>query len=318
MKISLKSIIATIIFLLGIFLKPQLTSPDILIWTNNNILPSLAQGGFVGHSIKTQPSPTSKPSFDQLQSFVQTYFRENRSISPPFTQQDIYEIFPHLRAQVSFPSTLPQDKKIAYLASIAYLQGFLWAHMSWYNQFLPYKIFFLDSPSSLRALSNEEKMFIYLDSISNNAEYREILTHEMGHVVDLGVLRGQNPQKSKIFTEFWEIKFSIDDPSILFYQISRRWEKLTLRGVTYKDFVSWYSLNDIFEDFAESFNFYLNHYESFKTLSKYSPILKSKFQYFKKLFDGEYIKSDILTAQYFEQNPNWRPWDTTKLQQKNK
>jgi len=221
LRITLKSILATIIFLLAIFLKPWFTAPDILIWQNNNILPSTDQP--VGHLIKKSTPTPPKLSFDKLQSFVSAYFWENRPISPPFEEQDIYQLFPHLKAQVSFPPSLTQEQRVAYLASVAYLQGFLWSNMSWYNQFLPYKIFFFDQPSSLRALSNEQKMFIYLDNISSNAEYREVLTHEMGHVVDLGVLKGKSKQKNKIFTEFGEIKFASDDPSLKFYQISRRW-----------------------------------------------------------------------------------------------
>jgi hypothetical protein len=39
-------------------------------------------------------------------------------------------------------------------------------------------------------------------SIKSNKEFLNVLTHELGHIIDLGVLKGQSYKKDKRYTEF--------------------------------------------------------------------------------------------------------------------
>lgn len=57
-------------------------------------------------------------------------------------------------------------------------------------------------------------------------EFREVLTHEYGHIIDLGVIKGNSSRRNSNFTEFGKIQRSIDDPSLDFYQISRDGEDI--------------------------------------------------------------------------------------------
>ncbi len=81
-----------------------------------------------------------------------------------------------------------------------------------------------------------------VQKISTPREYREVLTHEFGHIVDLGIVEGTAKQKDPLFTEFGNIERSIDDPSITFYEISRENENVRKENASYKDFVSGYAM----------------------------------------------------------------------------
>lgn len=146
------------------------------------------------------------------------------------------------------------------------------------------------------------------DSMSYQ-EFLQVLTHELWHVVDLWFVKWNRLPKSTRFKEFWNISFYQNDPSLDFYSISFLSEKVKKPHVYAKDFVSWYWMSDIFEDFAECFNMYVNHNFVFIKMSRESNILKKKYNYINKLMKWKYIKS------WNQSNYNYwyRPWDTTKL-----
>lgn len=71
-------------------------------------------------------------------------------------------------------------------------------------------------------------------------------------------------------------------------------------------------MNDPFEDFAESMNMYLNHYNVFAVLANSNSELKKKFTFMQELFHKKYLKADIATASVMKDNLETRPRDTTK------
>lgn len=150
-------------------------------------------------------------------------------------------------------------------------------------------------------------------NIKENMQYQEfsqVLTHELGHIVDLWFIEWDRLPKSTQFKEFWHISFYQNDPSLDFYAMSFLSEKVKKPEVYSKDFVSWYWMSDIFEDFAECFNMYVNHNFVFIQMSKESNILKKKYNYINKLMRWKYINSwNIHNYRYW-----YRPWDTTKLE----
>ena len=77
-------------------------------------------------------------------------------------------------------------------------------------------------------------------------------------------------------------------------------------------FVGGYALSDPFEDFAESFNMYLNHHHVFALLTTSDSSLRQKYVFMEKLFQREYIKADFATTAMVKNNLETRPWDTTK------
>jgi len=140
-------------------------------------------------------------------------------------------------------------------------------------------------------------------------EFFEVLTHEMWHIVDLWFITGKSWFKSSQFTEFGKKSFSEDDKSLIFYSYSWQSEKIKKANVYTKDFVSWYALTDPFEDFAETFNMYINHNYVFRQMMKESNILKYKYQYMDNLLKWHFLLSD----KSFKYRTYFRPRDSTKM-----
>ncbi|MDR0283164.1 MAG: hypothetical protein LBI53_08015 [Candidatus Peribacteria bacterium] len=59
-----------------------------------------------------------------------------------------------------------------------------------------------------------------------DGEYFQVLTHELGHIMDLGALQGVSRLKNAWFTEFGQVVFAVDDPSLEYYRYSRTSEKI--------------------------------------------------------------------------------------------
>lgn len=73
-------------------------------------------------------------------------------------------------------------------------------------------------------------------------EFRQVLTHETGHMIDFSVIQGKAFQKDSLYTEFGKPRWSVDDPSIDFYRISWLDESTRRSSATYKNFVSGYGM----------------------------------------------------------------------------
>lgn len=74
--------------------------------------------------------------------------------------------------------------------------------------------------------------------MGEKSEYRGVLTHEFGHIVDLGSLQGIQKNKNLDFTEFGKPKFAADDPSLEYYRFSRNSETIRKNIAQKKDFCS--------------------------------------------------------------------------------
>ena len=153
------------------------------------------------------------------------------------------------------------------------------------------------------------RITINLDSFSDVAQFWQVLTHEFWHIVDLWVLNWNSSNMDQDYTEFWKVKFSIDDPSLEYYKYSRKKEDIRSASALKKDFCSEYWMSNPFEDFAECHNLYLNNRKLFRSMASESTILKDKYNFFANLFDNN-ILWDNKTAMLYKE---WRPWDTTVL-----
>lgn len=148
-------------------------------------------------------------------------------------------------------------------------------------------------------------------SIPTLREYREVLTHELGHTVDLWVIRWTTNKKHTWFTEFDKVMRPIDDPSIPFYQISWLSESTRKREVWYKDFVSGYAMKWVYEDFAESHNLRINHNLLFQSLADKNDTIAKKYAYFKDLYNNDRFDDNADSAQ--TASISKRPRDTTRI-----
>ncbi len=163
------------------------------------------------------------------------------------------------------------------------------------------KLFF--SKRNPRGLSNSHLIELRCGSLSEN-EIVAVFVHELGHIVDLGKLKGSGFAPSGFADG--SLKIPADDPSVKFYKLSWRNEREQKFLAERKDFVSGYAMSDPFEDFAESFNFYVLHGKDFRAIKKESSVLAQKYDFLKnEVFEGVEFESERNTKN------GKRVWDST-------
>ena len=164
------------------------------------------------------------------------------------------------------------------------------------------------NPSAHRGLGGKGIVIIRAVNMDDE-EFFGVMIHEIGHNVDLGYLSETNNKK---ISEFKDGKKPVyeTDPSLGFYRIS--WQDDTTRKKTAgnEDFVSGYAMTDPFEDFAESYVYYILHNKEFKSKTQTSEMLLQKYNYMKNVVfqDLEYD-----TGSYVTDGLSRRPWDITVL-----
>lgn len=122
------------------------------------------------------------------------------------------------------------------------------------------------------------KLYWYQDS--EQWEYLSVAVHELAHFIDIYFLE----------------KKVLQDISDEFYDISWRETKIIKPWQDQSDFVSWYAMTNKYEDFAESFTYYVLHNDDFlrKTLS--SDALSEKYDFFDKIiFKKIFTDTDFST-----------------------
>jgi hypothetical protein len=137
-------------------------------------------------------------------------------------------------------------------------------------------------------------------------ELVSVLVHELGHIQDTGVMQGNFWVKESEFRD-GQSSIYLDDPSLDFYRISFKNEKALKKDATEEDFVTGYAMSDPFEDFAETYNYYLLHGASFREMIKHNQSLKSKYEFMRdKVFEGKEYSydsnglNDLFTAKNYD------------------
>lgn len=175
-----------------------------------------------------------------------------------------------------------------------------------------YSITIHSNTGTRRWRAGNSTISLYVKNIADNEEFKEILTHELGHIVDLALLKGNGWALEQNFYNIDKSLFYKNDPSISFYQISRSnniTRKASARAVS---FVWGYAMSDPFEDFAEAFNMYLNHHHAFVLMSETDAGLWEKYQFMQKLFNNRYLQADFPAALAIKNKLQTRARDTTK------
>lgn len=126
-------------------------------------------------------------------------------------------------------------------------------------------------------------------------EVLSVWIHEFWHFLDLYILQ----------------KNIFGDLSDDFYNISWKSTKILKTSQSQKDFVSGYSMTNKYEDFAETFTYFILHNSDFAEKSKKSVILKQKYDFFVKNifkkweFQTSSYKNTTFIKDYY--------WDITKI-----
>lgn len=129
----------------------------------------------------------------------------------------------------------------------------------------------------------------------NNDEFLSVFIHEFGHYVDL----------------YFLVSWDTSDVSNYFYNVSWTGTKIIKSWEKQGDFVSWYAMTNKYEDFAESFTYYILHNEDFFKKAQESTSLMEKYSFFwKYVFDAwEFKKTNFWDGLKIE--PYY--WDITKI-----
>lgn len=142
-----------------------------------------------------------------------------------------------------------------------------------------------------------------------DSEFRALFIHEFGHITDLGCLEGRKSSGPSGFQDGDEIIFR-DDPSVSFYHISWVDEFTQKKEARPEDFVSGYARKDAFEDFAESYAYYVLQRAAFEERAKENRAVAMKLTFLKT----HIFRSHLYIAEgHHVWDGNTIPWDVTKL-----
>lgn len=150
---------------------------------------------------------------------------------------------------------------------------------------------------------------IILRAVNMDAEEMiGVLIHEIGHNVDYAALAPVKEEKKSAFKD-GDLTLYETDPSLDFYRVS--WASTDTRKKTAinTDFVSGYAMTDPFEDFAETYAYYVLHNKDFKVLAATSDALHAKYEFMKYRVFNE-VEFDTGDGLVKAEN---RPWDVTVL-----
>jgi hypothetical protein len=129
----------------------------------------------------------------------------------------------------------------------------------------------------------------------SDSEFLSVLLHEFGHYYDIYSLPGT----------------SFGDRSNDFYDISWKSTTIMKSESDSSDFVSGYSMTNQYEDFAETYIYYILHNEDFIYRSLDNPILTKKYNYIREFI---FPKNQFLQEDFSTEIVKDYYWDITKLE----
>lgn len=150
---------------------------------------------------------------------------------------------------------------------------------------------------------------IILTGNVQDSEYRALALHEFGHIADLGCIAGTPKSGFSGFrdgqTAMWE-----NDVSVKFYRISWMDEKTRRPEAVPEEFVSGYAASlDAFEDFAETFAYYVLHRSAFQKRAETNLALAAKLKWMETYLP---IPETVATGEEWKEEQEI-PWDVTLL-----
>lgn len=133
-------------------------------------------------------------------------------------------------------------------------------------------------------------------NIADNGEFVKLLTHELAHFIDIYIFRPTQLEETDISRDF--------------YKISWQSAKLKHSSASLKDFVSGYAATNQYEDFAESFVWYIFHNDDFFERAMKNENLRQKYLFFA---DNVFSKWQFQGTDFSVKKAENYLWDTTKI-----
>jgi hypothetical protein len=112
-----------------------------------------------------------------------------------------------------------------------------------------------------------------------------VLVHELGHVVDTGLLHATQSGFPTTFVDRGKVVYSTD-PSVNLYSVS--WDNNRSFTGYQRDFVSGYATSNPYEEFAETYQTYVLHGPLFRLYAAHNRALRVKYRFMKyDVFNGK-------------------------------
>jgi hypothetical protein len=140
--------------------------------------------------------------------------------------------------KIKFVWDIPPKDKFMYFASTVYVLNTISKNIQiWWDINKQLKKITIDSAYwTTRWSADWTSVSIKLWAVKSYVEFLWLISHELWHVVDLGVVKWYALDKDLNYTEFWKSVFSVDDPSLLYYSLCRESETVRKSTVTKEDF----------------------------------------------------------------------------------
>lgn len=115
-------------------------------------------------------------------------------------------------------------------------------------------------------------------------ETTAVLIHEMGHVVDTGLLGRSLYGEKTTFVDRGKTVYS-SDPSVTLYGVN--WEDNSSFTGRKRDFISGYAMENPYEEFAETYAMYVLHGPLFRFYAAHNRALTEKYEFMRDVvFEG--------------------------------
>jgi hypothetical protein len=162
-------------------------------------------------------------------------------------------------------------------------------------------------PNIRRGLSNSHMMTMRCVNV-NDPVFTAVMVHEVGHLVDTGLLSGTPHAGRSPFHDFGKPIYN-NDPSLAFYNISWKDNTTLHKETSYRDFLSSYGRTDPFEDFSEAYIWYVLQSENFRRLAENTPALQAKYDFMRdRVFEGKEFSGKYTYFDHYK-----RVYDSTLL-----
>lgn len=164
-----------------------------------------------------------------------------------------------------------------------------------------------DEHRPTRGLGGRDTILLYMGGFVRE-EMMNVLIHEIGHVVDTGLFHGNDILSRTAFYD-GNTPLYADDPSINFYEISWKSSESKKSESKALDFVSGYAMENVFEDFSESYVMYVTSGNHFRSLLSSSEKLRQKYNFLKnEVFEGKEFQTGKRSENSYD-----RVFDATLL-----
>lgn len=157
------------------------------------------------------------------------------------------------------------------------------------------KVFLYNNRTDRRGRMKGKNIHMFGVPQMSDEEFLSVFLHEFAHYFDI---------HSFSKNSFW-------DESQKFYDISWDWVNVLSPWLDQTDFVSGYSMTNQYEDFAESYLYYILHNRAFLQKAETSEALKRKYNFFRKyvfeknqFYKESFARDENIEAYY---------WDITKI-----